>query len=53
MTTEQLADWVTMLLLNDAYQWDGKDKDEIAELLHEVSSLTLKPTKLGADQGES
>lgn len=53
LSTEQLADWATMLLLNDAYRWDGKDEDEIAELLHEVSSLTLKPTKLGADQGES
>ena len=43
ITTEQLADWATMLLLNGAYRWDGKDEDEIAEWLHDISSLTLKP----------
>jgi hypothetical protein len=42
INTQQLADWATMLLLNDAYQWDGKDQEEIAEWLHEISSLTLK-----------
>lgn len=42
ITTEQLADWATMLLLNGAYRWNGKDEDEIAEWLHEISSLTLK-----------
>ena len=52
ISTEQLADWATMLLLNDAYLWNGKDEDEIAELLHEISSLTLKPTRR-AEQGES
>jgi hypothetical protein len=52
VSTEQLADWATMLLLNDAYRWDDKDEDEIAELLHEISSLTLKPTRR-AEQGES
>jgi hypothetical protein len=51
VSTEQLADWATMLLLNDAYRWNGKDEDEIAELLHEISSLTLKPTQR-AEQGE-
>ncbi len=45
ISTEQLADWATMLLLNDAYRWNGKDEDEIAEQLHEISSLTLKPTQ--------
>ncbi len=43
ITTEQLADWATMLLLNGAYRWNGKDEDEIAEWLHEISSLTGKP----------
>ena len=52
ISTEQLADWATMLLLNDAYRWDGKDEDEIAELLHEISALTLKNTQR-AEQGES
>jgi hypothetical protein len=43
ITTEQLADWATMLLLNGAYRWDGEDEDEIAEWLNEISTLTLKP----------
>jgi hypothetical protein len=43
ISTEQLADWATMLLLNDAYDWEGPDEDEIADLLNDLSSLTLKP----------
>ena len=44
ITTEQLADWATMLLLNDAYDWEGgQDEDEIADWLNEISMLTLKP----------
>ncbi len=42
ITTEQLADWATMLLLNEAYEWEGSNEDEIADWLHEISSLTLK-----------
>ena len=41
MTTQQLADWATMLLLNGAYRWD--DEDAIAEWLHDISSFTTKP----------
>ena len=43
ISTEQLADWATMLLLNDAYDWEGPDEERIAEWLNEISILTLKP----------
>jgi len=43
LTTEELADWAAMLLLNDAYDWEGPDEDEIADLLNDLSTLTLKP----------
>lgn len=37
ITDKQLVEWATMLLLNDAYEFDGKDEDFIAEWLNEVS----------------
>jgi hypothetical protein len=43
LSTHQLADWATMLLLNDAYDWEGPDEEEIATLLHDISALTLRP----------
>jgi hypothetical protein len=43
ISTEQLADWATMLLLNEAYDWEGPDEQEIADLLNDLSTLTLKP----------
>jgi hypothetical protein len=43
ITTDQLADWATMLLLNDAYSWEGPDEEEIATWLQDISALTLKP----------
>jgi hypothetical protein len=43
ISTVQLADWATMLLLNDAYDWEGPDEEEIAKWLNEISMLTLKP----------
>ena len=43
ISTDQLADWATMLLLNHAYDWEGPEEDEIAEWLNEISMLTLKP----------
>ena len=42
ISTEELADWATMLLLNDAYDWQGPEEDEIADWLNEISMLTLK-----------
>lgn len=42
ISTEQLADWATMLLLNDAYDWQGPEEEEIAGWLNEISMLTLK-----------
>jgi hypothetical protein len=47
ISTEQLADWATMLLLNDAYDWEGPEEDEIAGWLNEISMLTLKPKPQG------
>ncbi|HVZ62001.1 MAG TPA: hypothetical protein VG892_14550 [Terriglobales bacterium] len=43
ISTEQLADWATMLLLNLAYDWEGPDEDQISDWLNEISMLTLKP----------
>jgi len=43
ITTEELSDWATMLLMNDAYDWEGPDEDEIANWLNDISMLTLKP----------
>ncbi len=43
ISTDQLADWATMLLLNDAYDWQGPDEEEIAAWLNDISMLTLKP----------
>ena len=42
ISTEQLADWATMLLLNDAYDWQGPEEEEIAVWLNDISMLTLK-----------
>jgi hypothetical protein len=43
MSTEQLADWATMLLVNDAYDWEGPKEEEIAAWLNDISLLTVKP----------
>ena len=43
ISTRQLSDWAAMLLLNEAYDWEGPDEDEIAEWLNDISFLTLKP----------
>ena len=42
ISTEQLADWATMLLLNDAYDWEGPKEEQIADWLNDISMLTLK-----------
>jgi hypothetical protein len=42
ISTNQLSDWATMLLLNDAYDWEGPDEEEIAAWLNDISALTLK-----------
>lgn len=42
LSTEQLSDWATMLLLNAAYDWDGPDQEEIAAWLNDMSMLTLR-----------
>jgi hypothetical protein len=43
ISTEQLADWATMFLLNHAYDWEGPEEEQIAGWLNEISMLTLKP----------
>ncbi len=48
ISTEQLADWATMLLLNDAYDWQGPKEEQIADWLNDISMLTLK-SKAEAD----
>jgi hypothetical protein len=47
ISTEQLADWATMLLMNHAYDWEGPEEDEIAGWLNDMSGLTLKPKPQG------
>ncbi len=42
VSTHDLADWATMLLLNDAYDWEGPDEEKIADWLNEISILTLR-----------
>lgn len=37
LTAQQLIEWATMLLLNDAYEFDEKDEDFIAERLNGIS----------------
>jgi hypothetical protein len=39
MSADELQRWATMLLLNDAYVWDGADEELIADQLHELSML--------------
>ena len=48
ITTKQLSEWAAMLLLNEAYDWEGPDEDEIADWLNEISLLTLKPKENNA-----
>jgi len=50
ISTEQLADWATMLLLNDAYDWEGPKEEQIADWLNDISMLTLK-SNAEADPG--
>lgn len=47
VSTEELADWATMLQLNQAYDWEGSEEDEIAGWLNEISGLTLKAKPQG------
>ena len=42
ISTLQLADWATMLLLNDAYDWNGPKEAQIADWLSDIILLTLK-----------
>jgi hypothetical protein len=37
ITEGQLVEWATMLLMNHAYEFDGKDEDLIAQWLNDIS----------------
>lgn len=37
ISTEKLADWATMLLLNDAYDWEGPKEEQIADWLNDIA----------------
>jgi hypothetical protein len=37
LPSNDLTNWATMILLNDAYVWEGADEDEVADKLHELS----------------
>jgi hypothetical protein len=39
VTDDELYRWATMLLLNEAYDWEGPDEDEIAEVLNELAII--------------
>ncbi|MFZ0813890.1 MAG: hypothetical protein WAM78_00150 [Candidatus Sulfotelmatobacter sp.] len=47
ISTHELADWATMLLLNDAYDCEGPEEEEIASWLNDISALTLTKTEDG------
>lgn len=39
----ELADWGSVLLLLDAYDWQGPEEEEIAEWLNEIGMLVVNP----------
>lgn len=41
ISERELSDWAAMLLMNDAYDWEGADEEEIAESLNELSARWL------------
>ena len=41
VSDDELYRWATMLLLNEAYDWEGPDEDEIAEVLNELATLPI------------
>jgi hypothetical protein len=42
ISEQELSEWATMLELNQAYDWQGKDEDEIGEWLSDLTMLTLE-----------
>lgn len=41
ISVERMRNWATMLLMIDAYDWEGPDEDWIAEKLNEFALLGL------------
>jgi hypothetical protein len=42
VTKREQSDWAAMLLMNDAYDWEGPDEEEIAEALNELAILPVR-----------
>ena len=40
VSDKQLAEWATMLQLNDAFDWEGPDEDNIADTLNGLGFLS-------------
>ena len=47
ISSTDLQNWATMILLNDAYEWEGPDADKIADRLNKLSMplIFLPPSK--------
>jgi len=41
ITKRELEDWASMLLMNEAYDWEGPDEDSIADRLNELALPSL------------
>jgi len=51
ISERDLSDWAAMLQLNDAYDWEGLDEEEIAQSLNELSvDWLLQNPKLESDR---
>ena len=51
ISERELSDWAAMLLMNDTYDWEGPDEEEIAASLNELSAeWLLRDPKLESDR---
>ena len=41
VSDRELSEWAAMLLMNDAYGWEGTDEEEIADSLNQLSTPWL------------
>jgi hypothetical protein len=42
ISERRLVRWAAMLLMNDVYDWEGPDEDEIAEVLNDLAMVPPK-----------
>ncbi|HTU49754.1 MAG TPA: hypothetical protein VMF56_04120 [Acidobacteriaceae bacterium] len=40
ISDDELYRWAIMVLLNDAYLWEGLDEDEIVDALHNLADIS-------------